>query len=248
MRRFIRYFYTSHVGCCRRTNQDNFLAAGTYLPWENEGTDGIGQGVIPVSDNPLFAVFDGMGGEERGEMAAAIAAETFAQADLSADPVQRLQDVCFAANDSICRFARENEVISMGTTAAMVRFSPEDAVLCNIGDSKVFAFSGGRFVQLSCDHLGIAVFGRKPPLTQNLGIPPEELIIEPYIARGNYFPGDAFLLCSDGLTDMVMPERVGEILTRASGREAAELLLQEALDNGGKDNITFVLLYITDNQ
>ncbi len=243
----IQYYYTSHTGCIRKNNQDNFLVPEGYLPWDNQGTDGVRQGAVSVENSPLFAVFDGMGGEERGEMAAAIAAETFSQADLSGDPVQRLQETCLLANENICRFAGENGVITMGTTAALLRFSPRDASLCNIGDSKVFVYSGGKFVQLSCDHLGVAAYGRKPPLSQNLGIPPEELIIDPFIAQGNYFPGDVFLLCTDGLTDMVPAERIEMILAEPP-EVASRHLLQEALQNGGKDNVTFVLLSITDNK
>ncbi len=248
MSRTIQYFYASNIGRIRRTNQDNFLVPQGHMPWENSGTEGVLTGKISASENPVFAVFDGMGGEERGEMAAAIAAETLSRADLSGDPIQGMLDFCFAANEEICRYTRENEITSMGTTAAILRFSPEEACLCNIGDSKILALSGGAFVQLSCDHLGIAVCGRKPPLTQNLGIPTEELIIEPFVARGNYFPGDIFLLCSDGLTDMVSLERIGQILAEMPPEIAPVQLLQEALDNGGKDNVTLVLLYITDNE
>ena len=247
MSRTIQYFYVSHVGRVRRTNQDNFLVCGETMRWENRGTDSIRKGNVSPAEHPVFAVFDGMGGEERGEMAAAIAAQTLKDADLTQDPAQGMLDACFAANENICRFARENEVCSMGTTAAMLQFSQDNACLCNIGDSKIFALSGGRFVQLSQDHLGVAVYGRKAPLSQNLGISPEELIIEPFVACGNYFPEDVFLICSDGLTDMVSSQRIQQILTEQPGDLAAQLLLQEALQNGGKDNITFVLLYITDN-
>ena len=248
MSRTIQYYFTSNIGCIRRTNQDNFLVPQGYMTWDNRGTEGVLQGSVPVSDLPVFAVFDGMGGEERGEMAAAIAAETLYEADLSENPVQGMLEFCFAANEKICSATRAQELTSMGTTAAILQFSQENASLCNIGDSKIFALSSGAFVQLSCDHLGLAVCGRKAPLTQNLGIPPEELVIDPFVAQGNYFPGDVFLICSDGLTDMVSPERIGQILAEMPGDVAAQQLLQEALDNGGKDNVTLILIYITDNE
>ena len=69
------------------------------------------------------------------------------------------------------------------------------------------------------------------------------MIIEPFVALGDYQPGDRFLLCSDGLTDMVTRERIGELLKK-SGKKAAKKLLQEALENGGKDNVSFILIQI----
>ena len=241
----IQYYYTSNIGRVRRTNQDNFLVpGGIFMPWDNRGTAGVLSGSAPTQERPVFAVFDGMGGEECGEIAAAIGVQTLANADLTGDAVQALQEVCFVANENICRYTAENNITSMGTTAAILQLTDDGACLCNIGDSKIFALSGGSFVQLSVDHVAIAPFGKKPPLSQNLGIPPEELIIEPFLATGNYFPGDVFLLCSDGLTDMVTPERIGQILSSEPGDQAAQCLLQEALENGGKDNVTFILLYV----
>ena len=243
----VRYFYTSHPGRVRRSNQDNFLLpGGKYLPGENRGTNGILQGSSALSQAPVFAVFDGMGGEAFGEVAAEIAASTLSETDLSGDPVAALRQMCFTANQRICHRTEELGVAAMGTTAAILHLTENAASLCNIGDSKIFALSGGRFVQLSYDHLAVAPFGHKAPLSQSLGIPPEELIIDPFVAQGSFFAGDMFLLCSDGLTDMVAPERIGQILLTQSPENAAGMLLQEALQNGGKDNITFILLLVTE--
>ena len=95
------------------------------------------------------------------------------------------------------------------------------------------------------DHVAVCPFGKKPPLSQNLGIPPAEMLIDPYFARGIYRDGDYYLICSDGLTDMVSPESIQKILYASQNSEAASLeMLRTALFNGGKDNITFILCRI----
>lgn len=238
----IKYFYTSNIGRCRKANQDNLYCDGVFLPSENHGTEGIREGCVQTQDRPVFAIFDGMGGEECGEVAAYLAAREMAGFSFGEDMGTDLQEYCRQANAAICRYTRENRVTTMGTTAAILRFTDTQAGLCNVGDSKIFLYSKGALNQLSYDHVGICVGGRKPPLTQNLGIEETELIIDPYVAMGAYAPGDGFLLCSDGLTDMVTEERIREILKKK--RKAAKMLLQEALDNGGRDNVSFVLLYV----
>lgn len=244
MAQIIHYFYTSHVGRCRKSNQDNFYCDGVFMPAENAGTEGVISGSVKPSDDPVFAVFDGMGGEEAGEMAAYLASREMDNFYFDSGTEQGFFQFCKNANGSICDYTVANGISSMGTTAAMMRFTKEESGLCNIGDSKIFLLSQGTLTQLSYDHVGIPVFGRKPPLTQNLGIPEDEMLIDPYVAMGGYNTGDVYLLCSDGLTDMVSVSRIEEILNQYQGRAAAELLLQEALENGGRDNVTFVLIYV----
>jgi protein phosphatase len=241
----IAYFYTSNTGKCRKMNQDNFFCDGHFLHYENDGTDGICTGEIPVEKNPVFCVFDGMGGEECGEIAAYLATEQVKQHSFDGDMETDFRDFCADANRSICERIQQEGITSMGTTAAMLRFAKTGYGLCNIGDSKIFLLSDGLLTQLSYDHVGLAPFGRKPPLLQNLGIPEDELQIDTYVALGDYREADIYLICSDGLTDMVSEDRIQQILTENPGEQAAQLLLDEALDNGGRDNVTFILLYIT---
>ena len=87
-----------------------------------------------------------------------------------------------------------------------------------------------------------------PPLSQNLGIPPDLFVIEPHVARVKYNIGDIFLLCSDGLTDMVDLSSIKEILSRIPFEKATESLVDAALSNGGKDNITVILCRIESNK
>lgn len=87
------------------------------------------------------------------------------------------------------------------------------------------------------------ITNRKPYLTQFLGIDPEELRIEPFIQSGYYQAGDRYLLCSDGLTDMVDQDVIGEVLIQHEYPEdCAENLKKLALENGGRDNITVIVI------
>lgn len=244
----IAYFYTSNVGRCRKTNQDNFYCNGQMMHHDNEGTGGILSGEVACKKGPVFCVFDGMGGEECGELAAYLAANEMKNHDFSKGMDQAFRDFCDNANRVICAKTVEKGISSMGTTAAMLRFTEEASGLCNIGDSKIFLLSDGVLSQLSYDHVGVAVYGKKPPLTQNLGIPEDELRIDPYVAVGDHRPGDIYLLCSDGLTDMVTVDRIRQVLTEHRGEEAAQILLNEALENGGRDNVTFILLYVAEKR
>ena len=241
---YLDYFYTSHIGNIRSSNQDNFFCIGEYMDCINKGTDNIISGTISPASKPLFAVFDGMGGEEQGEMAAYIAAEQMSKFKCQKDLHKSLLDYCMVANSEICNFAQGNNIHSMGTTAAMLLFNEKKVYMCNIGDSKVFLLSKSVLKQISVDHVSVSVFGKKPPLSQNLGIPENELIISPYINAMRYQANDIFLICSDGLTDMVSVGEIKSILLETDKNCAAEKLLQTALKNGGKDNITLILLYV----
>ena len=240
----IQYYCTSHMGNVRRINQDNFFCNGTILQAPDDPLPFPLTGSVSAKDNRIFAIFDGMGGEECGEIASLIAAKTVQNTKLDSDPVDTLSQFCQNANTAICDYAKANGVGVMGTTAAMLAFTETEIFLCNIGDTKILRFSDDELEQISTDHVAISIYGRKPPLLQNLGIPPSEMIIDPYLARGDYQSGDIFLICSDGLTDMVSNEEIQNILANNALNEAGELLLNTALANGGKDNVSIILCKI----
>ena len=92
-----------------------------------------------------------------------------------------------------------------------------------------------------CQENGIT--GRKPYLTQYLGIDPDEMMIEPYIKSYYLQEGDTFLICSDGVTDMVEEQEICRILAHNEDvGDCVDLLIQAALDGGGKDNITAIVV------
>ena len=244
----INYCVLYHQGNVRTVNQDNFWCNSRYLDSVNNGLPEPICGTILTQQFPVFAVFDGMGGEEKGEIASYIASETFNK-QYSALNIQNENDffatVCKEINTAICDYATENHIKVMGTTGAFILFGKDDVFICNIGDSPIFRFDGEELTQISTDHIQTNFVNGKPPLTQFLGVPESDFIIQPYIAKGNYATGDKYLLCSDGLTDMVEFDEIEKILSSSQTvEETAKILVERALENGGKDNITIILCEI----
>ena len=105
--------------------------------------------------------------------------------------------------------------------------------------------------QISVDHNDAeemarsGVTGRKAHLTQYLGVDPEEMLLEPHVRMETVAQGDRYLLCSDGLTDMVSEEAIRGILARAAEpKTCVQQLMQAALEGGGRDNITVMVIDI----
>lgn len=244
MRYNVRYSCVSHIGNVRSVNQDNFICDGRYMEINDELVEFPLSGVKSSKETSLFGVFDGVGGEECGEIASYIAAKTASAFEITKDAVAGLSQFCDKANQDICDYATSNEISAMGTTAAILAFTSNGVTLCNIGDSKIFRLCDGTLEQISKDHVAVSAFGVKPPLSQNLGIPSSELVIDPYLAQGAYNDGDIYLICSDGLTDMVSTEEITESLVTKSIEEASKTLLEKAISNGGRDNITIILCKI----
>ena len=240
----IHYSCLSHIGNIRSMNQDNFICDGRYMDMGDMPIEFPLCGTKTSKEISVFGVFDGMGGEECGEIASYIASKAASSIVIGKEATADLSQFCQKANNDICDYATLHEVSSMGTTAAILAFTEKEVVLCNIGDSKIFRLCNGTLEQISMDHVAVAAFGVKPPLSQNLGIPPNELVIDPYLARGPYNDGDIYMICSDGLTDMVSVDEITEVLISKPSEEAITLLLEKALANGGKDNITIILCKI----
>lgn len=240
----IAYSCVCHIGKVRRTNQDNIVYNGSFLENDSREIEFFSSGSKEVKDAPVFAVFDGMGGEECGEIASYLAAKRASALKIGRDAASDFSQFCQRANEDICAYMAENGISSMGTTAAMLAFTDDGVTLCNVGDSKIFRYCDGRLEQISKDHLAPAPFGKKPPLLQNLGIPPNELVIEPYLAQGVCQKDDIYLICSDGLTDMVTTEEITQALSSGETERTARELLEMALVHGGRDNISIILCKI----
>lgn len=244
----INYCVICHQGNVRTVNQDNFWCSNQYLDSDNKGLLEPICGTVLTQPSPVFAVFDGMGGEEKGEIASYIASETFNK-QYSALTIQNENEffttVCKEINNAICQYATENHIRTMGTTGAYVLFGKDDVFICNIGDSPIFHYDGEELIKISTDHVQPNFVNGKAPLTQFLGVPESEFIIQPYIAKGSYTVGDKYLLCSDGLTDMVDLDEIERIVSSTQTvEETANKLVERALENGGKDNITIILCEI----
>lgn len=247
----IEYAYTCHIGKIRNNNEDNFWCCGDSLETQNQGMSHIRSGYMKQSEYPLLAVFDGMGGESCGEMAAFLAAEACgehfktAKDGIRNDPEEFLNEICESMNQAICDYGRTNKINSMGTTAALLAFAEDAVYSCNLGDSRIYKSDREKFYQISQDHvLGRSLFG-KAPLTQYLGMEEENLQLEPSISRQEIKIGERFLLCSDGITDMLSDGEIADILSRdIPVAKTVEILVDRALKKGGRDNITVVLCEI----
>ena len=247
----IEYAYTCHIGKIRNNNEDNFWCCGDSLEAQNQGMSHIRSGYMKQSEYPLLAVFDGMGGESCGEMAAFLATEACgehfktAKDGIRNDPEEFLNEICESMNQAICDYGKTNKINSMGTTAALLAFAEDAVYSCNLGDSRIYKSDREKFYQISQDHvLGRSLFG-KAPLTQYLGMEEENLQLEPSISRQEIKIGDRFLLCSDGITDMLSDGEIADILSRdIPVAKTVEILVDRALKKGGRDNITVVLCEI----
>lgn len=237
----IEYVYLSHIGNVRKVNQDNYICESANLDIEKFPEFAFGKGEFSNKDLKILGVFDGMGGEQCGEDASRIASECAKKLVLGKEPASDLEKFLFYANDEIIKFADENGVVSMGSTAALLGFGKHEIALCNIGDSKIFKINENGIWQISEDHLAAGPAGTKPALWQSLGMAEEECRISPYKAYIDYCDNDYYLICSDGLTDMVSMNAIAAIVLSSEKEAAIDALLKKALENGGRDNITIVL-------
>ena len=243
----VKYAALSHKGKVRSKNQDNLWCKGLFLEKENEGLTDVFSGELKNDKQPAFVVFDGISGGQQGEAAAYVAAKKFGDCfkkkTLRTDDEREafLKATCFDMNDEICDYARENHIQSTGATAAILMFGSEKVITCNLGDSRVYRLSKGVLRQLTQDHVGDYMKSRKAPLTQHLGVPRERFSLEPFMTNVDYHQLDRYLVCSDGLTDMLSFEEIGRILVEGEVSDAAKALVDQALEKGGLDNITVVV-------
>lgn len=244
-------------GLIRSNNEDNFFFFGKILPYNNSGTNGIITLQEDIMPEMTACVFDGIGGGEYGEIASYTAAKS-TQNYLSNNPYTDYESVwdylegyVNCLNVDVVSKAEQLTADTMGSTMVSLHFIENSAYICNLGDSKCFRFSDGNLIQLSDDHTdgeflaSNGIVNRKPSLIQYLGINPRELMIEPSIKKIPLNRKEQFLLCSDGLTDMVPPSSIKACLNeRKSAARCVEELLTYALNGGGKDNITIMVCKI----
>ncbi len=240
----IEYGCVNIRGGVRNKNQDNFYVDGHFRPENNPLTDLAFFGTLHAEDNALAAVYDGMGGEACGETASLLAAQGTAGFDRRpGQGEQTLYALCVSLNGAVCAFMEERRITRMGSTAAVLRFEADGVVACNLGDSRIYRIADGAAAQLSLDHAAKTVgMPYKPPLVQYLGLPTDEVALQPYIVRQPYTGGEYYLLCSDGVTDMLSDAEIALTVSAADDvRDGVMELVSQALKKGGYDNITAIL-------
>jgi len=246
----------TYIGLVRDNNEDNYYINGYYKADSSIDTEGY----IDKQqwDAYIYAVCDGMGGENFGEKSSMIAVETLKRYQ-STDIRETINEYIYKANDIICDEMIENGGARSGTTLALLYIRDGKAFSYNVGDSRIYFYRKGNMTQLSEDHteaermIKMGMLTRdearthrsRNKLTQNLGIFPDEMIIEPYVSKSvNIEKDDMFIVCSDGLTDMVTDEEIKDILSikNCDTTGLIKRLARATQTNGAKDNVTIILV------
>lgn len=236
------------VGRTRTVNQDAFA----LLP-----------------DRDLFVVADGMGGHQGGEVASRLAVETL-QAAFRDPSTESLSDAIAVANHRIRNEgAADPDLRGMGTTVVALALMPQEPepddgerlqlVVANVGDSRAYLFRDGSLTQITEDHSVVADMVREGRISaEEAEVHPQRNIVTRVLGvyesvEVDLWPvdpvnGDRYLLCSDGLFNEVGLDQISSVLRRlADPDETAAELVRLANEGGGRDNITVVVVDVTDD-
>jgi PPM family protein phosphatase len=236
----IEYGSRSDQGRVRTSNEDSYAAS---------------------AKNRLFLVADGMGGHAAGEVASQIAASTVEEVvALNSGPEWKPEDVlrhaAAEANSRIYEAARiKREFAGMGSTLTILSFRDNHYYIAHVGDSRAYLLRDGVLDQLTRDHSlvwhllesgvlrkdELSSHPQKNLITRSIGPHPS---VEIDLERGEAREGDVFLLCSDGLTDVVSDEDICRILSDAGkpSQDIGDTLVNTANQHGGPDNVTVVVV------
>ena len=203
---------------------------------------------------PLFAVADGMGGAQAGEVASEIAVETLA----AVGDADGLKPAIEAANERVHTQAKGDRALEgMGTTVTAAWVEPHTVTIAHVGDSRAYRMREGTLEQLTEDHSlvgGLVRMGSITPaeaeehpqrsvILRAVGVQPE---VEVDVNEHDVAAGDVYLLCSDGLSGMVRDEVIEATLALdAPLADVAAMLIELANASGGRDNITVVLFRVS---
>ncbi len=243
----------THIGKVREKNEDNYYYSYQFLPLEHNEEMEIANWEFTTSKPHILGVFDGMGGECAGELASYTAVSKLHELypkmlEVVDAPIpEKLAGLLGQISNAVYDAAMANHYRLIGSTATMLFTEGNIGYAVNLGDSPMYRLRGGKLELMSHPHTDADLLKeqgiqRKPALTQFLGINTREFLIEPFIREVELKKRDQYLLCSDGLTDMVTEERIEEILQKKVTADVkCEMLLDEALTSGGRDNITIIL-------
>jgi protein phosphatase len=216
-----------------------------------------------VCHPPLFAVADGMGGAQAGEIASRLAATALEAVGAPPGTEQELAELVRTANRQIFERATADPLAAgMGTTATVVVVDEAGGSLTlgHVGDSRAYRVRAGALERLTSDHSLVAELVRSGRLTEEeAAVHPARSVItrvlgtEPDVnvdtATIPVQPGDLILLCSDGLSSMLPDATIAALAAAAGGpSEATEALVAAANDAGGEDNITVVAFELVDGE
>lgn len=233
----LRWGSRSDVGLVRGHNEDSFLVQA-----------------------PLFAVCDGMGGHAAGEVASAIAVRTLSQLAPSTADDAILGGAVEEANSAIIESAQSGEgKEGMGCTASAIVIDKNHMAVAHVGDSRVYLMSGGVLVRVTHDHSYVEELVDAGQITTDEArVHPSRSIITRALGSdpdmyADHFTlevrtGDRIIICSDGLSSMVPDSSIESIaVSSATPQDAADALTSAALEAGGHDNVTVVVVDVTDD-
>ncbi len=216
-----------------------------------------------VSRPPLFAIADGMGGARAGEVASALAAGALEESGAGRGGEAHVVELIQEANRRVHeRASTDAETSGMGTTITVALIEEDGTVtMGHVGDSRGYLLRGDRLEQLTDDHSLVAELVRRGELSpQAAEVHPQRSVItralgtDPDVDVDAFSvvaqPGDIFLICSDGLSDMVDGEQIEAIVKthRNDLDAAAKALVQAANRAGGEDNITAILFELVEGE
>lgn len=259
MRYTIEAAVRNHIGKLRKNNEDNFFLNGRYLKREQMDAGGY-FAEISSDKRQLYAVCDGMGGESNGEEASYLAAERLERLlgvlDNGGQARANIDAFCDETNRCILTYGRGGH---MGTTIALLCLHEEGCEVAYLGDSRVYLLRDKQLTCLTRDHtevnrlLDMGLINEEEAqnhpdrsmLYQYLGMQYTDLLITPTYVEYTPQAGDRLLLCSDGLTDMLDDAQIAQtLLGSRTATTATKNLINRALEEGGRDNITVMVLCV----
>jgi serine/threonine protein phosphatase PrpC len=228
----------SHVGLVRPLNEDGCLVGD----WRSTGPIAGWRGEL-ASDGGWVVVADGMGGHEAGDVASRVVLDVISRKIRGVETAHDVEEMLEIANQTLYEAMYNDGRPGMGTTVVGARLFADHALIFNVGDSRAYGRGPDRLVQISHDdslgHHGTRDRIRGHTLLQSLGGTIRRGGLQPHVLRTPLPVG--LLLCSDGLTDMLSDEEIVGVWRR-NPTDPAERLVAAALDAGGKDNVTVVVV------
>jgi len=211
---------------------------------------------VILEDVGLFAVADGVGGHNAGEIASRTAMEILRHhfsRKVRGDRMRYLEQVIAYLNGALREMAMSEEALSgMATTLAVLLLEPRHAIICHIGDSRIYRFAAGKLYRETIDHtlieaehlggLSILEYTKKYVLTRALGIG-EEVI--PDMKKIGLEPDTVFLLCTDGITRHVTDEELHDLLAHEPDpQRVCDRLKELCYERGARDNFTALVVRV----
>jgi serine/threonine protein phosphatase PrpC len=230
----IRIAAFTHTGAVRPDNED-CIVLGDAIRFGSMAA--LEDATLSTVSPHSVMVCDGMGGNNAGEVASRLAATTLAAALKRSHDEASLTEELRRVNRMVFEAADTAGQRGMGTTVAGLYVSPGQILWFNVGDSRIYRYRSGFMRQLSVDDSN---GGGGGGITQALGGAETFIDIAPHIGNEPVMPGWRYLICSDGLTDMVAFDGIERELAKPAG-EALQSLVTAAMAAGGRDNISIII-------